>query len=275
METEISDLEWDKFVKITTKEVQNHPDQQFDRSLAQLLGSSVSKNYERYISSPLGLTAPLNVKVRYLLNVWSCQNGKSWRELIADFDKLLAPEETTYRLRMEVAKHFISKKQVQRFDKEDAMVIAISWALFKTLQSRGIDELSPSDAIQSQLKTFVRKKKRRQTNITYDVMDFDCCKIFAWINTKQSDFKIYKLLIENVKERNFETDFSSFTQFHFEHVLVYKRRCMRVINEFIEDGKRFFLCRQNHEAEISPEKLEVVDANRVDMIYRIDTVEAK
>ena len=160
----------------------------------------------------------------------------------------------------------------QCFDKEDAMVVAISWALFRTLQSKGIEE--QSQAIQSQLKAFVIKKKRRQTNITFDVMDFDCCKIFAWNNTKQSDFMIYKLLIENVKQRNFETDFSSFTQFHFEHVLVYKQRCMRVIYEFTEDGKRFFLCRQNHEPHISTEKLEVVDANLVDMIYRIDTVEA-
>jgi len=273
MEAEITDSEWDEFVTITTREVQNHPDHHsFDRSLAQLLGSFVSKKYERYIFSPQGLAAPLNVKIKYLLDVWCCQNGKPRRELISDFDRLLAVEKTTFKLRMEIAKHFTPKTQEQCFDKEHAMVVAISWALLRTLQSKGVEE--QSQAIESQLKSFVIKKKRRKTNITFDVMDFDCCKIFAWNNTNQSDFMIYKLLIENVKQRNFETDFSSFTQFHFEHVLVYKQRCMRVIYEFTEDGKRFFLCRQNHEPQISTEKLEVVDANLVDMIYRIDTVEA-
>lgn len=187
--------------------------------------------------------------------------------------KVLENENSSLRKRLTSHSPTIA---VAYFTAEDATLTAVSWALFRDLQSKGIQE--DIGRIQGQLQKFVHKKKRNSkvTERLYNVMDFNLCDIVALRKLEDSEIRYadFQLLIQCVKDNNSDRDHVLNYSFQYEHVLVSGKDCMRVISEQDKNGKRHFLCRSNNEVGIPrEERLPVIDVNSVDLLYRVDAVE--
>ena len=157
---------------------------------------------------------------------------------------------------------------------EDATLNAVTWAFFRTLQTKGIYE--DVSKVQHQLERFVHTKKRKSLNIEYSVMDFNKCDVVQLRKLKdpKKKYSDFRLLIENVTQNHPQSDPLSSYSFEFEHILVTKKNCMKVISEYSKEGKRCYLCRNNCEIGIPREqRIPKIDANSVDYLYRIDTME--